>query len=278
MRAGVRFGFMFGLGGVLTALSLTAWAQSIQFTDFTSEAGLTLNGGAKGADAGGKKVLRVTPAQENQAGSVFFTEKVALKDGFEATFGFQITGMTDGDADGLAFVIQNSGPKALGSEGSGLGYGVSADDEEGIPRSLAIEFDTFNLKDLAPDQDDGFGDPNGNHISVHSRGAEPNHVDEAYSLGKATEGLPNLKDGKPHTVKVSYLPGSLKVYVDSMEKPVLTVMLKLDSFSGKEFRDASVLDAEGKAWVGFTAGTGSLTENHDILNWKLEPRKAARVE
>jgi hypothetical protein len=60
-----------------------------------------------------------------------------------------------------------------------------------------------------------------------------------------------------------------------MEKPVLTIALKLDAFSGMGFKDASVLDADGKAWVGFTAGTGGLMENHDILSWKLTPQKAA---
>ena len=158
---------------------------------------------------------------------------------------------------------------------SKLGYGVSTDGMEAIAKSLAIEFDTFTLKDLGDPQGDPFGDPNGNHISVHSRGPEPNNIDEAYSLGRVSEGLPSFKDGKPHNVKVSYAPGSMKIFVDSMEKPVLTVALKLDAFSGKDFKDASVLDADGKAWVGFTAGTGSLTENHDILSWKLTPQKAA---
>jgi hypothetical protein len=253
-------------------------AQSIDFSDFAAGKGLTLNGAAKVASAGDKKVLRVTPAEETQAGSAFFTEKVALKDGFEMTFSFQITGAVDGGADGFAFVIQNSSPQALGSTGSGLGYGVSTDGEEAIARSLAIEFDTFTLKDLGAGEGEDFGDPNGNHISVHSRGPEPNSIDEAYSLAKATEGLPNFKDGKPHTVKVSYAPGSLKLFVDNMEKPALTLALKLDSFSGKEFKDASVLDADGKAWVGFTAGTGTIVENHEILSWKLTPQKAAAVQ
>jgi hypothetical protein len=275
MQAGVRSALTFWLGALLTVLSITAEAQNIDFSDFAADKGLTLNGAAKVASASDRKVLRVTPAEERQAGSVFFTDKVALKDGFEMTFTFQITRAVEAGADGFAFVIQNSGPKALGSAGSGLGYGVSDESEEAISRSLAIEFDTFTLKDVGAGDGEDFGDPNGNHISVHSRGPEPNHVDEAYSLGKVTEGLPNFKDGKPHNVKVSYTPGSLKAYVDNMEKPVLTLAIKLDAFSGKEFKEASVLDPDGKAWVGFTAGTGGLMENHDILSWKLVPQKAA---
>ena len=60
--------------------------------------------------------------------------------------------------------------------------------------------------------------------------------------------------------------------VDDNETSALTVPLRLDSFSGKEFKNASVLDRNGKAWVGFTAATGGLVENHDILSWKLIPR------
>jgi hypothetical protein len=259
----------------MAAPSLPAQAQSIDFSDFAAGKGLTLNGAAKGASGGDRKALRLTPAEETVAGSAFFTEKVALKDGFETTFTFQITGAVEGGADGFAVVIQNSGPNALGSPGSGLGYGIADEGEAAIHRSLAIEFDTFTLRDFDAGDGEDFGDPNGNHISVHSRGPEPNHVDESYSLGKATEGLPVFKDGKPHNVKINYTPGSLTVYVDNMEKPVLTVALKLDAFSGMGFKDASVLDADGKAWVGFTAGTGGLMENHDILSWKLTPRKAA---
>jgi hypothetical protein len=273
MRTVVKFGRMVGLGAILVAPLVTAQAQEIGFSDFASEKGLTLNGAAKVASVGDRKALRVTPAEETQAGSAFFTEKVALKEGFETTFTFQITGAPEEGADGFAFVIQNSSPQALGSPGSGLGYGVADEGEAAIAKSLAIEFDTFSLKDLGGGDGEDFGDPNGNHISVHSRGPEPNHVDEAYSLGKVTEGLPNFKDGKPHKVKISYAPGSLKIYVDDLEKPVQTLAIKLDAFSGKGFQDASVLDAEGKAWVGFTAGTGGLMENHDILSWAWTTRK-----
>jgi hypothetical protein len=177
--------------------------------------------------------------------------------------------------DGFAVVIQNCSPTSLGTLGSGLGYAAAHDDAAGIPDSLAIEFDTLSLSEYGATPGTFFGDPNSNHISVHSRGPEPNHADEAYSLGNATQGLPNFKDGNLHSVTISYTPGSLRVSVDCAEKPALTVALRLDSFSGKGFTDASVLDKTGKAWVGFTAATGGLIETHDILSWKLEPARLA---
>jgi hypothetical protein len=270
-RTVVPFGWMAGLGVLLAAPALAAPAQKIEFSSFTAEKALSLNGNAKVASMGDQKVLRVTPAEEYQAGSAFFSEKVALKAGFESTFTFQITGTGDVGADGFAFVIQNSGPQAVGATGSGLGYGIAEEGETGIAKSLAIEFDTFDLGEAGGD--DPFDDPNGNHISVHSRGPEPNHVSEEHSLGKVSDGLPEFKDGKPHTVKLSYTPGSLKIYVDNMEKPVHTLAIKLDSFSGNGFKEFSVLDGDGKAWVGFTAGTGGGMENHDILSWTLTPRE-----
>src|SRR5205823_2725531 len=122
------------------------------------------------------KALRLTPSGEQlKSGSAFTTEKVKLRDGFDMTFRFQITeptaldGMTTEDkgADGFAVVIQNSGPTALGGAGSGLGYAVADEGTEGIARSVAIEFDTFDLAALGESGEAQFGDPNNNHISVH---------------------------------------------------------------------------------------------------------------
>ena len=59
-------------------------------------------------------------------------------------------------------------------------------------------------------------------------------------------------------MKIEYVPGTLIVYVDDMELPVLAVKVDL----------SNILEIEdGKAWVGFTAATWDAYENHDILNW-----------
>lgn len=52
----------------------SAQAATITYADFSSTAGLTLNGNA--AQVG--NVLRVTPANFNQAGSVFSTSAISL--------------------------------------------------------------------------------------------------------------------------------------------------------------------------------------------------------
>ncbi|MCC6361148.1 MAG: PEP-CTERM sorting domain-containing protein, partial [Phycisphaerales bacterium] len=115
-------------------------AVVISYPDFSSVAGLTINGNA--AQVG--SVLRVTPANFSQAGSAFSTSTVSLASGssFSTYFQFRFTspgGACDGQgcgADGLVFVVQTVGNN-VGGLGGGIGY-------QGIANSLGIEFDTWN--------------------------------------------------------------------------------------------------------------------------------------
>ena len=71
----------------------------------------------------------------------------------------------------------------------------------------------------------------------------------------------NLKDRKVHGVRIIYQPPILTVVLDG--KTVLTSTVDL----------STVVDADGAAYVGFTASTGNGFENHDILNWSLSARR-----
>jgi hypothetical protein len=54
------------------------------------------------------------------------------------------------------------------------------------------------------------------------------------------------------------LPGNLSITLD--DTALLDVNLNL----------GNTLDLDqGRAWVGFTAGTGSGYENHDLINWSF---------
>src|SRR5262249_48212305 len=77
----------------------------------------------------------------------------------------------------------------------------------------------------------------------------------------------NLSDSGVHTVVINYDPGgecsgTLKIYVDSSDMPVLTASVNLSCLLslGNESADT--------AFVGFTCATGSV-ENNDILNWSF---------
>lgn len=55
--------------------------------------------------------------------------------------------------------------------------------------------------------------------------------------------------------------GSLAVFVDNMDTPVLSVPLRLEH---------SVELHHGRAYVGFTAATGeSAWQTHDVLQWQF---------
>ena len=219
----------------------------INYPDFSSTTGLSLQGAASKVG----NVLRVsgTSGANGDAGSAWYTTQQPVTGGFSTTFHFQITqpqGINDDDGnnggDGFAFVVQNSSGTALGGFGGGIGY-------DGMTNSLAVEFDTF--------RNAGFGDPNGNHISIHTGGTAANSDNENHSLGIAAS-LPNMSDGNIHTAGILYLPGTMTVSLDGSD--VLTVPLNLSTKLN--------LNA-GNAWVGFTAAFLAASENHDILNWSV---------
>jgi hypothetical protein len=146
---------------------------------------------------------------------------------------------------------------ALGGGRNGLGY-------SGIPNSLAVEFDTVQN----PPADFALGtkgDPNENHVSVHTRGTEPNSANTDFSLGftsQTTPAIPLFADGRVHTTKVAYMPGTLRVFLDDMTKPVLTVPVDLGTKLSLD---------NGQAWVGLTAATGRRFQAHDILSFSFVP-------
>jgi hypothetical protein len=220
-----------------------AMLDGFGFADFSGDvSSLNLVGDAAiTADAR----LELNPAAGNQAGAAWYSaEKQYVAEGFSTTFQFQMT--SPNDSEGLTFAIQNTDPSFLGAAGPMLAY-------NGLNNSLVVEFDTFhNGGDL--------GDPSASHISVHTRGTDPNSANEVFSLGSFSTN-PLMDDGAVHTAKITYTPGTLSVYLDNMSTPVLTVAVDLTS--------TLALD-NGSAWVGFTASTGGGTQIHDILNWQVE--------
>ena len=233
-------------------------------------------------------ILRLTTANLNQHGSAWFKIQQPLSTGFTTAFQFQISKTNlcffcSFPADGLAFVIQNdpAGTGAIGYTGDGqnMAYGnndvsTASGPRSAILNSLAIELDTH--------QNTNYGDPDGNHIAVQSCGPNnagtltPNSADHNYAcpdgnLAKlALQSLPagmSLTDGLAHTITVNYLPpgsctsacNNLSVYFDS------TLVLQATVDITKQLN----LTGGSTAFVGFTAATGSLVENNDIMSWSF---------
>jgi hypothetical protein len=229
-------------------------AAAIRFEDFASGQALTLVGDA--AVTG--KTLRLTPAKGDRSGAAWYREKQPVGSGFDTTFQFQLTyqgGLGHG-ADGFAFVLQNSGPEALGGRGSAGGFAVEDPDfrhkrGSAIPWSIAVFFDTYRNEEE--------GDPSANYVAFCTHGKPSEMRWPAPRLAFTHNLSVQLKDQKVHTARILFQPPVLSVFLDDSSVPVLESVVDL----------SIVVDRHGGAWVGFTASTGGGYENHDILNWSF---------
>ncbi len=234
---------LFLAAAAMAALAASpAAAVELNFSDFSSTAGLQLNGDAAAANDGTRDVLRVTPALLGQSGSVFSTNAITLGAdySFSTRFTFNVNQQDDafGGADGLVFVLQTNA-NSVGGGGGGIGY-------EGIPNSLGVEFDDFN---------NGSGDgDSGNHAGIDFNG----DVNSAF-LNTSLPFL--LSSGSDLTAWIDYdgALGNLQVRLgNSLDRSAATLL----------FDQALTLDLGGTdAFAGFTSGTGSGWANHDVVSW-----------
>jgi hypothetical protein len=235
-----------GGGNYLAAISVN---QSFMITggiDFTT---LSLVGSPTNSVATATPTTLTMTSGTGQTSAAWLPAKQPVGNGFTTQFKFQISPYASAIiADGFAFVIQNgaAGTGALGTIGMGgfLGY-------QGLPNSIAIEFDTYQ---------NGW-DPNANHVAIQSNGTGPNSADHTTSaLLSINAGIAtNLSDGNVHTVIVKYDGSStLTVFLDGAQ--VVSAPINLSSLG---------LDPGGNAVVGFTAATGSAAETTQISGWSF---------
>jgi hypothetical protein len=201
--------------------------------------------------------VRLTPAARMRAGAIWHMQKQHVAGGFETEFRFQFTrqgGLGPG-ADGMAFVLQNSGPDALAGNGQAGGFAISAErygGAEGIPQSIAVFLDTFHNSDQS--------DPSDNYIGVFTHGRSRKQRWPPPRLAIARKMPVRMKDGRPHNVRILYEDAVMTIALDGVQ--VLRTIVDLKS----------VTDPQGDAWIGFTASTGNGFENHDLLDWSFRPK------
>ncbi len=244
-----------------------AKADELSFSDFSSTAGLTLNGDATAANslfASGAtldgNVLRVAPSLVGQAGSAFTTSTLNVSGGFDTFFTFRI-GSDDtagfNGADGLTFTIQDaaSGPNALGDAGGYMGLGGA----NPIAPSYSVVFDTF--------QND-YTEPSNNYIGLISNGNLQDGVSHIANADLTGNPSLSLRDENLVYTWIDYSGGILSVYASENglkpATPLLSQSIDLSGFTN--------------AYLGFTAGTGSGTANFDILNWDLNTNGIAYTD
>lgn len=220
------------------ALAGPAISADVGYPDFSSTAGLELNGSA---EQRGDRLRLVS--NQSQSGSAFTKDEVIRTDrSFTSRFVINMGFRPVQPGDGMAFVVQPNGADTLGQGGGGIGYG-------GIADSLAVEFDVFFNSEA--------GDPPQDHVGIMSEGDQTSHLDV---------GTPNfpLVGQKVHSW-VRYNADKKRVLVfvnDENKKP--RKPLAATGFDLKEVVGAR------KARAGFTAGTGTTAIKGNVLRWTLE--------
>jgi hypothetical protein len=237
------------LAAVLGMGAAAGEAQNINFPNFCSTSSFTLNGDAAPLNPNPECRLRLTN-DLGQGSSAFLTNtfSLAADASFSTVFQFQFTnplGIGDDDgigADGIVFTVQTVSNTA-GAGGGGIGY-------QGISPSVGIEFDTFN--NGAQDQN------NGNHVGIDING-------DVTSIALIPF-LPRFNNGAVWTGWVDYngVTKVLEVRVNQTGSrpvnPTLQAVVNLPVVLGTT-----------NAFVGFTSGTGSGGNTHEILSWQMAP-------
>lgn len=107
---------------------------------------------------------------------------------------------------------------------------------------------------------DRCADPSSNHISVHAR-LPPlgNSAHHNFSLGH-TSRIPLLANGKWMKSKIRlWSSGNIEIGLGESKDQNYIQVLKIQNQNFKKY-----LNDSKRAWIGFTASTGGISENHDV--------------
>jgi hypothetical protein len=178
--------------------------------------------------------LELTPVQTWAVGSAFQTSQTVAGDAVSIEFLFYIGDGSGADGISLTALDTTRMTSYLGSVGCGIGYGGdhSCASDPGLP-GWSIEVDTYYNSGLDPTQDD--------HVMFTFDGDLDDPA--AWAI------LPEMEDTGWHTMKVDVVAPHVTVEIDGV------VYIDAD-LNGGSFNFP--------AYIGFTAGTGSLSNAHLI--------------
>jgi Chitobiase/beta-hexosaminidase C-terminal domain/Legume lectin domain/Fn3 associated len=222
-----------------SVITIQSGGTTINFGSGFTATGLSFNGRTK---LNGTR-LRLTDGGQSEASSAWFSTPVNVQS-FTTDFSLQLT---NPNADGMTFTIQNTGTAALGSSGGGLGYASTVcGSKSGIPVSVAVKFDLFqNCQE------------GNNSTGLYTDGASP--TVPAITLG----GGINLHSGDIFHVHMTYNGATLTMTItDTVTNATFTTSWSINI-------PATV--GANTAFVGFTAGTGGQTATQEIITWTYGP-------
>ncbi len=150
---------------------------------------------------------RLTAADTNSvAGTVVYVDPI-VTDEFTASFSFRIGAGGGGQFDGMGFMIQTTGPGAVGANGGGLGMAGLT----GFGAELDI-YDNGNC-----------GDGNANHVGIDTLNSCGNSFPTSLFASNDLTGTVTLYDGMWHAAVVQLATGTMTVSVDG--NPVAGIFL-----------------------------------------------------
>ncbi|MBV8673998.1 MAG: chitobiase/beta-hexosaminidase C-terminal domain-containing protein [Acidobacteriaceae bacterium] len=196
---------------------------------FSSTAGLTLNGSAVATN---DTRLQLTNGSLWQAGSVFWDAPINIQS-FTTNFEFQLS---NAEANGFTFTIQNIGPTALGGDSAGLGY-------QDIQKSVAVKFNFYN-----------YGNEGDDSTGVYTDGEPP----VLPTVDISPSGI-ELNSGDSIQAQITYDGTTLTLNLHDL--------VTNNTFTMSQPINIPQVVGGNTAYVGFTGGTGGLTASQKLLTW-----------
>lgn len=186
-----------------------------------------------------EQCIRLVPDEQYVSGSAWYKKPIDLTQPFEIEVCLVLGCKDEDGADGIVFVFYPSLART-GGRGENMGFG-------GLRPSLGIEFDTYLNYHL--------GDPEEDHLAIMPNGQTHHSLT---LLGPVK--LPNLEDCERHLLRLIWTPeeNQLKIYLDKTLRATYNSDLVKDIFYGNPV-----------VYWGVTAGTGRLSNDHDICIKKL---------
>jgi hypothetical protein len=222
------------------AYEIQTGVASINFeSGFSSTAGLTLNGSTASDN---NAHLDLTNGGLSQAGSVFWNVPINIQ-AFTTTFQFQLS---NAQANGFTFTIQNMGATALGGNSAGLGY-------QDIQSSVAVKFNFYNFQNEGSDS-----------TGVYTDGQPP----VIPSIDISPSGI-QLASGDRIQATITYDGTTLTLN--------LLDLTNNDTFTTSQAINIPQVVGGNTAYVGFTGSTGGLSATQALLSWTYSPQSVPPV-